>query len=159
MQWTVLAVGRLKERYWREAAEEYQKRLSRYVRLEVTEVPDDPVPDNPSDAQVAAVLEREADRLERHLRERDGVVVLDRTGEMLSSEAWSRRQVELEQAGYGRLVFVIGGTCGLAPRIVHRAAVRWSFGPITLPHQLARIVLLEQLYRGLRIARGEPYHR
>jgi 23S rRNA (pseudouridine1915-N3)-methyltransferase len=159
VQWTILAVGRLKERYWREAAEEYQKRLSRYVKIEVQEVPDDPVPDHPSAAEVAAVLEREADRLERWLRDRDGIIALDRTGEMLSSEAWSRRLSELERGGYGRLVFIIGGTCGLAPRILSRAALRWSFGPITLPHQLARVVLLEQLYRGLRIARGEPYHR
>jgi 23S rRNA (pseudouridine1915-N3)-methyltransferase len=159
VQWAIVAVGKLKERYWRDAADEYLKRLSRYVKIDVHEVADEPVQEGASAADVALALEREADRIERHLRERDGVVVLDRTGEMLSSEAWSARCEVLSSAGYGRLVFILGGTCGLAPRIARMAAVRWSFGPITLPHQLARIVLLEQLYRGIRISRGEPYHR
>jgi 23S rRNA (pseudouridine1915-N3)-methyltransferase len=78
---------------------------------------------------------------------------------MLDSEAWSRRYEQLTAGGFGRLVFVVGGSYGVAPRLMQQAILRWSFGPLTLPHQLARVVLLEQLYRGIRIMRGEPYHK
>ena len=159
MQIVILAVGKLKEKYWREAFAEYAKRLSGYVRVQAQEVPDDPAPDNASVAEVEAILRAEADRIEKHLKPRDGIVVLDRQGKMYGSEEWSQQFTKLEAEGYGRLVFVLGGSYGLHDTILRQAAVRWSFGPLTLPHQFARIVLLEQIYRGIRIARNEPYHK
>ncbi|MCL6488593.1 MAG: 23S rRNA (pseudouridine(1915)-N(3))-methyltransferase RlmH [Alicyclobacillus mali] len=159
MRVAVIAVGRIREKFWLEALREYEKRLSAYVDLEMMEVADESDRDEMSPTEVEALLSREADRIERWLRPRDGVIVLDIDGEALSSEAWSERYDRICTAGHGRLVFVVGGSRGLHPRIKRRAVFRWSFGPITLPHALARIVLLEQLYRGIRILRGEPYHK
>ncbi|RIV21906.1 23S rRNA (pseudouridine(1915)-N(3))-methyltransferase RlmH [Alicyclobacillaceae bacterium I2511] len=159
MQVQVVAVGKLRERFWRDAQQEYVKRLSGYLNLEVVEVADEPAPEQLSAAQRGQILATEADRVMRQLRDRDGVVVLDIQGQTHSSEAWSQQFDHLAAAGYGRLVFLLGGSHGLHPDLIHRADLRWSFGPLTLPHQLARIVLLEQLYRGIRISRGEPYHK
>ncbi|WP_067851455.1 23S rRNA (pseudouridine(1915)-N(3))-methyltransferase RlmH [Alicyclobacillus mali (ex Roth et al. 2021)] len=159
MRVAVIAVGKIREKFWLEALREYEKRLSAYVDLEMMEVADESDRDEMSPTEVDALLSREADRIERWLRPRDGVIVLDIVGEALSSEAWSERYDRICTAGHGRLVFVVGGSRGLHPRIKRRAVFRWSFGPITLPHALARIVLLEQLYRGIRILRGEPYHK
>ncbi|MBF8376690.1 23S rRNA (pseudouridine(1915)-N(3))-methyltransferase RlmH [Alicyclobacillus mali] len=159
MRIAVIAVGKIREKFWLEALREYEKRLSAYVDLEMMEVADESDRDEMSPTEVDALLSREADRIERWLRPRDGVIVLDIDGEALSSEAWSERYDRICTAGHGRLVFVVGGSRGLHPRIKRRAVFRWSFGPITLPHALARIVLLEQLYRGIRILRGEPYHK
>ncbi|EJY56764.1 hypothetical protein URH17368_0729 [Alicyclobacillus hesperidum URH17-3-68] len=159
MQVAVIAVGKVKERYWLEALREYEKRLSAYVELTMHEVPDEPVPERMSEADRQQALAREADRIEKLLRPRDGVIVLDIGGKQLSSDGWSQAYADLQAQGYGRLAFVIGGSCGVHDRLRKQATMRWSFGPITLPHQLARVVLLEQLYRGIRIMRGEPYHK
>jgi 23S rRNA (pseudouridine1915-N3)-methyltransferase len=159
MQIVVIAVGKIKEKYWKEALAEYAKRLSGYVKLDICEVADEPTPDEPSDAERNRVLQAEADRIAKLLRERDAIVALDIAGRQFTSEEWSAQYEKLAHGGYGRLVFIIGGSLGLAPDILSKATIRWSFGPITLPHQLARVVLLEQLYRGFRIARGEPYHK
>ncbi|QSO50900.1 23S rRNA (pseudouridine(1915)-N(3))-methyltransferase RlmH [Alicyclobacillus curvatus] len=159
MQIVILAVGKLKERYWREALAEYAKRLSGYVNLSLFEVADEPAPDNVSQAEMGNILRAEAERLEKHLKPRDGIVVLDRQGKQFSSEEWSRQFTRLEAEAYGRLVFIIGGSYGLHESLQGQAVLKWSFGSFTLPHQLARIVLAEQIYRGIRIARGEPYHK
>lgn len=159
MQVVILAVGKLKERYWKEALAEYVKRLSGYVQIEVLEVADEPALEKASSAQLAEVKRVEGERISKLLKPRDGVVALDIAGNMFDSEAWSAQFQQLEAAAYGRIVFVIGGSHGLDDRILREAQVRWSFGPMTFPHQLARVVLVEQLYRGLRIARGEPYHK
>nr|WP_026975155.1 23S rRNA (pseudouridine(1915)-N(3))-methyltransferase RlmH [Alicyclobacillus contaminans] len=159
MQCAVIAVGRLKEGYWKQALAEYAKRLSAYVKLELVEVADEATPDGPSDAERERVLAAEGERILRHVRDRDAVVVLDIQGKAMTSEQWSARFESLMAGGYGRVVFVVGGSLGVSKEVLQRADVRWSFGPLTLPHQLARVVLLEQLYRGIRIARGEPYHK
>jgi 23S rRNA (pseudouridine1915-N3)-methyltransferase len=159
VQILVLAVGKIKEKYWREALAEYGKRLSGYVKLEIVEVADEPTPDNPSEAERQQILRAEAARMEKYLRDRDAIVALDIRGKALSSEEWSQTYEQLSAGGYGRIVFIIGGSLGLDKALLQRAVVKWSFGPITLPHQLARVVLLEQIYRGIRIARGEPYHK
>ncbi|WP_067622155.1 23S rRNA (pseudouridine(1915)-N(3))-methyltransferase RlmH [Alicyclobacillus acidiphilus] len=159
MQVAVIAVGRVKERYWTEALREYEKRLSAYVDLTIHEVADEPAPETMSDADRMQVLRREGDKIEKLIRPRDGIILLDIGGKTLSSEAWSDTFAGLQSEGFGRLVFVIGGSNGIHPDIRAKARLRWSFGPITLPHQLARVVLLEQLYRGVKILRGEPYHK
>jgi 23S rRNA (pseudouridine1915-N3)-methyltransferase len=159
MQIVILAVGKLKERYWRDATAEYVKRLSGYVRIDIQEVADEPAPESASEAVMTQIKAAEAARIEKHLRDRDGIVILDRQGKTLPSEAWSRQFADLSGQGFGRLVFIIGGSLGVDISLLRRADFIWSFGPLTLPHQLARVVLLEQIYRGIRIARGEPYHK
>ncbi|MDQ0190919.1 23S rRNA (pseudouridine(1915)-N(3))-methyltransferase RlmH [Alicyclobacillus cycloheptanicus] len=159
MQIVVAAVGKLKERYWREAQAEYLKRLSAYARIDVVEVEHTSLPAHPGDAEIAEAQRTEGARLAGILRDRDGVIALDRSGRTYTSEAWSQQYEKLQLAGYGRLAFLLGGSHGLDADLLNRAALKWSFGPMTLPHELARIVLLEQLYRGEKILRGEPYHK
>jgi len=159
VQIAVIGVGKLKEKFWREALAEYAKRLSGYVQLELLEVADEPAAEELNDAGRRRVLQVEAERIAKLLRDRDGIIALDIHGKMLDSIAWSQQYDQLCGAGYGRLVFVIGGSNGLHHTLLQRAAFRWSFGAMTLPHQLARVVLLEQMYRGIRIGRGEPYHK
>lgn len=154
MRVTLVAVGRLKEPYWRDAAAEYLKRLGPYAAVTVVEVTDRDVTRD----EHRAVAAEGADVL-RALPERAHVAALTLEGRRLSSEEFAaelgRRLVE----GRAHLAFVLGGAAGLSCEVVARADERLSLGPLTLPHQLARIVLLEQLYRSFRIIRGEPYHR
>jgi 23S rRNA (pseudouridine1915-N3)-methyltransferase len=159
MQVAVIAVGKIRESYWREALAEYVKRLSAYVQLDMVEVADEPCPEKISNAEREKVLGVESDRILRHLRDRDAVILLDIAGQPWSSEEWSGQFAELSASGYGRLVFVIGGSLGVHADVRKRATLRWSLGRVTLPHAMARVVLLEQLYRGIRILRGEPYHK
>lgn len=143
---TVIAVGKLKERFWRDACAEYLKRLEGYCKISVREVPDSNM------AQEAALI------LDA-LPEQAPVIVLDIHGKPTSSEQLAQLIEERSVNGISHLVFVIGGSDGLAPEVKERAALRMSFGPITLPHNLARVVLLEQIYRAFKIMRGEPYHK
>ncbi len=154
MRITVVAVGRLKERWWREAAGEYAKRLGPYADLRMVEVPDRDV-----SADEARALRGEAADLLRALPEGAHVVALESGGRGRSSEAFSEHLASLASNGQSHVVFVIGGAAGLGPEVLARSDERLSLGPMTLPHQMARVVLLEQVYRAFRIWRGEPYHR
>ncbi|QQE81510.1 23S rRNA (pseudouridine(1915)-N(3))-methyltransferase RlmH [Alicyclobacillus sp. SO9] len=159
MQIQIICVGKLKERYWKDAVSEYEKRLSGYVKLKIQEVADEPAPDNASVKVQQAIQDTEGERITKYIRDRDGIVALDVSGSSLSSVEWSQEYTRLIGKGFSRLVFLIGGSYGLSHALLSRADFRWSFGPVTLPHQLARVVLMEQIYRGIRIARGEPYHK
>ena len=154
MRLRIIAVGRLKERHWREAADEYLKRLGPYARVEVVEVPDRDVT-----ADEARALEAEAADVLRAIPEGATVAVLEIGGRASSSEEFARWLEDLGTDGRPSVAFVIGGAAGLHPDVLARADVRLSLGALTLPHQLARVVLLEQIYRAFRITRGEPYHR
>ena len=154
MRFAIVAVGRLKERHWREAAEEYLKRLTPYARIDITEVPGRDVT---ADEPLALALEAEG--ILRALPEGAVVAVLDPLGRERSSEEFAAWLDRLGVKGRSHVAFVIGGAAGLHADVLARADERLSFGPMTLPHQLARVVLLEQLYRAFRINRGEPYHR
>jgi 23S rRNA (pseudouridine1915-N3)-methyltransferase len=149
----IAAVGRLKEAHWRAACDEYLKRLRPYATVEVVEVADR---DITRDA-TRAVLAEGADIL-RAIPESSYVAALDLAGQQLGSEAFSARLAELMVGGRSDLTFVIGGSAGLAPEVLRRSDERLSLSRMTLPHQLARVVLLEQLYRAFRIMRNEPYH-
>jgi 23S rRNA (pseudouridine1915-N3)-methyltransferase len=151
---TILAVGRLKERFWREAADEYLKRLKPYADVRVVEVADRDSGRN----KVRALADEGADVL-RAIPASSYVVALDAGGQQLSSEGFSANIDELVLHGSSHLVFVIGGSVGLSAEVLERADARLSLGLMTLPHNLARVVLLEQLYRAFRISRGEPYHK
>jgi 23S rRNA (pseudouridine1915-N3)-methyltransferase len=150
----LVCVGKLKERHWRDAAAEYVKRLAPYARLELTEVPDrDVTADEPR------ALAAEAADVLRAVPAGAAVVALDIGGTARSSEEFAGWLGELGLRGTSHVVFIVGGAAGLHADVVSRADERISLGPMTLPHQLARVVLLEQLYRAFRIMRGEPYHR
>ena len=155
MRLTLVAVGRLKERYWREAAEEYLKRLRPYADVRVVEIADR----DPSRAGEAKALAEEGADVLKGLSEGAHVVALEISGRQLSSEGLSERLSALGLEGRSNVSFIIGGSHGLSREVLERADETLSLGPMTLPHNLARVVLLEQLYRAFRIARGEPYHK
>ena len=154
MRLRIAAVGRLKEDHWRGAAEEYLKRLRPYATVEVAEIPDRDISHDASKAMAA-----EGTDLLRAIPESSYVVVLDLTGAQTTSEGLSARLADLMVGGRSDVTFVIGGSAGLAPAVLQRADEKLSLSRMTLPHQLARVVLLEQLYRAFRIMRNEPYHR
>ena len=156
MKYTVVAVGKLKERFWSDACAEYLKRLQPYAKTQVVEVPDvDPA----KAGGERAAVEREGASILKVLPERAHVVLLAIEGTQRTSEGLSARLDDLALSGTSEVVFVIGGSCGVSDGVRARANETLSFGKITLPHNLARVVLLEQLYRACKISRNEPYHK
>lgn len=158
MNMALICVGRLKERYWREAAAEYEKRLTRFGRFETIELPDLPEPANSSPAIERQICQREGESILAKIRVDDVVIALCIEGRRLDSVQLSQRLDELGASGR-RVVFVIGGSLGLSEAVVARAQLKLSFSPMTFPHQLARVMLLEQTYRAMKIAAGERYHK
>lgn len=156
MKFTIVAVGKLKEKFWVQACGEYLKRLQPYAKTSVVEIVDvDPA----RAGGEAAAVEREGAAICKAIPARAHVVLLAIEGKQRSSESLSKRIDDLGLSGESDIVFVIGGSCGVSADVRERANETLSFGPITLPHNLARVVLLEQLYRACKISRGEPYHK
>ena len=158
MNMALICMGKLKEKYWRDAAAEYEKRLSRFGKWETIELPDLPEPSNSSPAIEEQIKKKEGEAILAKLREGDVVVCLCIDGKQMDSVQLSKKLTELIDTGR-RVVFIIGGSLGLSDEVVRRAQVKLSFSPMTFPHQLARIMLLEQTYRALKIAAGERYHK
>ena len=159
MKIKIVTVGKLKEKYLKDGIAEYSKRLSRFANLEMIELTDEKTPDRASDSENQKILELEGTRILSKIGERDFVIVLAIEGKTLSSEEFSK---QLEQApinGFSTLTFVIGGSLGLSPQVKKRANLSISFGRLTLPHQLMRLVLVEQIYRAFTIQQGSPYHK
>lgn len=156
MNITVVAVGKLKERFWADACAEYLKRLKAYARVTVTEVAD---VDPGRAGGVAAARAKEGEAILAALPETAHVVLMAIEGKQRSSEGLSRRLDELALSGRSDIAFVIGGSDGVSSAVYDRADETLSFGLVTLPHNLARVVLLEQVYRAFKISRGEPYHK
>ena len=154
----VLAVGSLKEKWQKDGANEYLKRLTRYGKYEVAEVPDEPEPAKPSKALNDMVMEKEGKALLSRIKSNDKVVALCIDGKQLSSEELAGATLKWEQEGK-RVVFVIGGSLGLSKAVTDRADYKLSFSKMTFPHPLMRVILLEQLYRAARINAGERYHK
>lgn len=159
MKITILAVGKVKERFYRQAIEEYEKRLSRYCKLEIIEVTDEKTPDGVSRAQELQILEKEGARLSKYLREDAWVCALAIDGKMMDSVELSQQLEQLGISGISHIQFVIGGSLGFSDSILKRADFKLSFSKMTFPHQLMRVILLEQIYRGYRIIMKEPYHK
>lgn len=159
MKITLLTVGKIKEKYLREGIAEYSKRLGKYCRLEIVEVADERTPDGASQAEEEQIKRIEGERLLRGIRETDYVIALAIDGTMLDSVELSGKIERLGVQGQSSLVFVIGGSLGLSDELLRRADFRLSFSRMTFPHQLMRLILLEQIYRGYRIMKGEPYHK
>lgn len=159
MKITVLCVGKIKEKYFTLGIDEYAKRLSRYCKLEIIEVPDEKTPDNASENEELQIKAKEGDKLFRYIKDNAYVIALAIEGKMLTSEELSEKMEQLGINGDSNVVFVIGGSLGLDKRILDRADYKLSFSKMTFPHQMMRMVLLEQVYRGFRIMKGEPYHK
>lgn len=159
MKITVIAVGKIKESFYREALSEYRKRLSRYCSLEIREVEDERVPDGVSDTEKEIILKKEGARIEKFLPEGAYVVTLEIEGKSYTSEAFAQKIADLGLRGESHIIFVIGGSIGLHHNIKKKADLAVSFSKMTFPHQLMRVVLLEQIYRAFRIIHGEPYHK
>lgn len=155
----MICVGRLRERFYADAMAEYQKRLSAYCKLELTELPEQRLSDSPSDGEIAAALEREAAAILRCVPRDAYTVALCVEGEPLPSEGIARLISAREGSGRPRLCFIIGGSFGLAPAVKSAAQLRLSMSSMTFPHHLARVMLAEQIYRGFKIIEGSRYHK
>ena len=159
MKFTVIAVGKIKEKFYTDAIAEYSKRLSRYCRLEVIQVADEKTPDGASEAQERQIKEKEGSRILAQIKDGAYVIALAVQGTMLSSEQLASKLNKLGVDGQSQIVLIIGGSLGLSDEVLKRADYHLSFSPMTFPHQLMRVILLEQIYRSYRIISGEPYHK
>ncbi|THF74129.1 23S rRNA (pseudouridine(1915)-N(3))-methyltransferase RlmH [Cohnella fermenti] len=159
MQIQIVCVGKLKEKYWTDGVAEYGKRLSAYAKLDIRELPDEKTPDSMSPAEEEQVRVREGERILAALRDGAHVVALAIDGETWSSEQLAAHLDKQAVYGGGSVSFVIGGSLGLSPAVLKRADKKLSFGRMTYPHQMMRVMLVEQIYRAFRIVRGEPYHK
>lgn len=159
MKITVLCVGKIKEKFYVDAIKEYSKRLSRYCKLEIIEVADEKTPAAPSENEINIVKNKEADRMWKYISDDAYVIALAIDGKKLSSEKFAAYINKLGVNGTSHIQFVIGGSLGLSDDILSRADMKLSFSDMTFPHQLMRVILLEQIYRGYRIINNEPYHK
>ncbi|WP_025720858.1 23S rRNA (pseudouridine(1915)-N(3))-methyltransferase RlmH [Paenibacillus sp. 1-18] len=155
----LIGVGKLKEKYLVMGIQEYCKRLGPYIKFQMIEVADEKAPDTLSEAEVRQVKEREGERILAHVKNEARVIVLAIDGKLWSSEELAEELDKLGTYGTSHVVFVIGGSHGLSDEVLRRAQQKLSFGRMTLPHQLMRLVLVEQIYRAVKINRGEPYHK
>jgi len=156
---TILCVGKIKEKFYRDAIAEYEKRLSRYCKLEIIEVADEKTPDNASELVERQIKEKEAERMEKHIKESAFVCALAIDGKQLDSVELSEKIESLGTGGTSHIIFIIGGSLGMSEALLKRADMKLSFSKMTFPHQLMRVILLEQVYRAYRIMNHEPYHK
>ena len=159
MKIKLVTVGKLKEKYLKDGIAEYSKRISRFAAVEMIELADEKTPDRSSDSENEKILDLEGNRILSKIGDREFVVVLAIEGKTLSSEEFSKQLEQASINGYSTLTFVIGGSLGLSPQVKNRANLSLSFGRLTLPHQLMRLVLVEQIYRAFTIQQGSPYHK
>lgn len=159
MKITIIGVGKIKEKYFTGAIAEYAKRLGRYCRLDILEVADEKTPDGAGEALERQIKEKEGERILQKLPEGAFVIALAIDGKMLDSEELARQMERWNVDGVSHIAFLIGGSLGLSDAVLSRADYRLSFSRMTFPHQLMRVILLEQIYRTFRIRNGEPYHK
>ncbi|NLM73033.1 MAG: 23S rRNA (pseudouridine(1915)-N(3))-methyltransferase RlmH [Clostridiaceae bacterium] len=159
MNITVIAVGKMKETQMVKVLQEYAKRLGRYCKLDITEVPDVKAPESLSLKEMEQVKKTEGEGIIKNIKDGTYVIALDIRGKMMSSEEFADKINQLGIQGFGKIAFIIGGSLGLSEEVLKRADLRLSFSPMTFPHQLMRIILLEQIYRAFKIISGEPYHK
>lgn len=159
MKITLITVGKIKEKYLKDAIAEYSKRLSRYCKLEIIEVADEKTPDQASETVEEGIRAKEGERILKYIKDDMYVVTLEIGGKMLSSEELAGKINALGLAGRSSIAFVIGGSIGLGKEVLSRSDYALSFSKMTFPHQLMRVILLEQVYRSYRIISGSPYHK
>lgn len=156
---SIISIGKLKEKYLKQGIDEYLKRLSSYAKVEIMELPDEKAPENLSDAEMLMVKEKEGIRILEKISEDTHVIALAIEGKMKSSEDLAKDLDRLATYGKSKIAFIIGGSLGLSKDVMNRANDTLSFSKMTFPHQLMRLILLEQVYRAFRINRNEPYHK
>ncbi len=159
MKITMVTVGKIKEKYLRDGIAEYVKRLSRYCKLEIIELQDEKTPDRASEAEELQIKNIEGERILKNVRDTDYVIALAIEGKMLDSVELSEKIEKLGVQGISSIVLIIGGSLGLSDAVLRRADFKLSFSKMTFPHQLMRMILLEQIYRAYRIMNKEPYHK
>lgn len=155
----IVCVGKLKENYWTQAVEEYLKRIGRFAKIEVAELKETRISDRPSKAEEEAVKKSEGEEILKKIKKDDYCITLEIKGQQLSSEQFAEKFSELALAGRSSIAFVIGGSLGLSQEVSARADFKLSFSPMTFPHQMMRVVLLEQVYRCFKINNNETYHK
>lgn len=155
----LICVGKIKEKYMVQGISEYIKRLSRYIKITIIEVQDEKAPEALSPTETRIILEKEGQRLGRHIRNGAVKIVLAIEGKPFTSEEFADKLQQYGVSGYSQIDFIIGGSLGLDPAIIRQANLLLSFSKFTFPHQLMRLILLEQIYRACRISKGEPYHK
>lgn len=159
MKIKVITVGKVKEKFYRDAIDEYSKRLSKFTNLEIIEVNDEMTPEGASDALVAKILGKEAERILSKVSDNDFVITLEIEGKKISSEGLAQKLSNIMLNGSSTIDFIIGGSLGLDNSVKKRSNFALSFSDMTFPHQLMRVVLLEQIYRAFKINAKEPYHK
>ncbi|WP_066310599.1 23S rRNA (pseudouridine(1915)-N(3))-methyltransferase RlmH [Bacillus sp. FJAT-29814] len=159
MNISIVTVGKLKEKYLKQGIEEYLKRLSAYAKVEVIEVADEKAPEQLSELEMIQVKQKEGERILAKISQDTYVIVLAIQGKMQSSEELAESLDKLATYGKSKIAFVIGGSLGLSDEVLARSNEKLSFSPMTFPHQLMRLILVEQIYRAFRINRNEPYHK
>ena len=159
MKITIITVGKIKEKYLKDAIAEYTKRLSKYCKLEIVEVADEKTPDNASEVVENAIRSKEAERILKYVKDDSYVITLEINGKQLTSEELADKVEKLGVQGTSHIIFIIGGSIGLGEEVLQKSNYALSFSKMTFPHQLMRVILLEQIYRSYRIISGEPYHK
>lgn len=159
MQITIVCIGKLKEAYWRDAIAEYSKRLSKYCTLNICELKEERLPDNASPAQEQAVIAAESAACAKAIPQDSYVIALAIRGKSYSSEQLAQAMDDLALSGKSKVTFVIGGSLGLSQEFLRKADLQLSFSAMTFPHQMMRVILLEQIYRSFKINKQEPYHK
>jgi len=159
MNITLISVGKLKEKYLKEAIDEYSKRLKRYCKLEIIELPDEKTPDNASEKEELQIKDKEGELILSKIKDNSYVIAMDLKGKHITSEEFSGLIQDLGVTGNPNITFIIGGSLGLSQKVISRANYKLCFSKMTFPHQLFRVMLLEQVYRAFRIMKNEPYHK
>ena len=159
MKITVITVGKIKEKYLKDAIAEYSKRLSKYCKLEIIEVADEKTPDNASEIVEESIRSKEAERILKYVKDDAFIITLEINGKQLSSEGLADKIDKLGVQGTSHIIFIIGGSIGLGQEVLQKSNYALSFSKMTFPHQLMRVILLEQIYRSYRIINREPYHK
>ena len=159
MNINIIAIGKIKEKFTKEAIEEFQKRLSRYCKLNIMELEDEKAPQNLSQKDMDIIKDKEGERILNKLNPSSYIIALDIKGKSLSSEDFSKKMEDLMVEGNNHITFIIGGSIGISKEVLSKCNYKLSFSKMTFPHQLMRLILLEQIYRGFRIMKNEPYHK
>ncbi len=159
MQIDIVTIGKIKENFIQKGLQEYQKRLASYAKISIIEVNDEKTPANASSAEEDGIRQKEGEKVLARIKQDSFIITLDIAGELLTSEKLADRIEKLMIGGRSHLTFIIGGSLGLSKEVTKKADMKLSFGRLTYPHQLMRLILLEQIYRCFRIIKGEPYHK
>ena len=159
MKIKIICVGKIKENFYRDAISEYVKRLSRYATVEICEVTDEKTPDKISDTEKTLILSKEGERIKSKIKDTDYLITLEIEGDKVTSEGLARKMDSLFTSGVSSLAFVIGGSLGIDDSVKKMSSFSLSFSDMTFPHQLMRVILLEQIYRAFKINAREPYHK